>query len=119
MEPGEELQVEGYPNEYAQAILNLLGNARDVLLERQVAQPLIRVRAFEEGGRAVVTVSDNGGGIAAEVMERLFDPYFSTKEEGKGTGIGLFMARSIIEKSMGGRLTARNCDGGAEFRVEV
>ncbi|HTP65419.1 MAG TPA: ATP-binding protein [Geobacteraceae bacterium] len=66
-----------------------------------------------------MTIADNGGGIPAEIMGRVFDPYFTTKELGKGTGIGLFMSKTIIEKSMGGRLTVRNVDGGAEFRIEV
>jgi PAS domain S-box-containing protein len=119
VEPGDDLQIEGYSNEYAQALLNLLGNARDALLERAVAAPVIRVKLFREEGRAVVTVSDNAGGIPDDVIDRIFDPYFTTKEESKGTGIGLFMAKTIIEKNMEGRLSVRNVEGGAEFRVEV
>ena len=109
----------GYRNEYSQVLLNILNNARDVLTERRIANPLIRIRAFSENGRAVVTIWDNGGGINEDVLPRIFDPYFSTKEPGKGTGIGLYMSKAIIEQNMGGKLTARTIDGGAEFRIEL
>jgi signal transduction histidine kinase len=111
--------IEGYPNEYGQVFLNLLANARDALLERKTPQARITVRSWAENGRAVVTVTDNGGGIPVEIMDSIFDAYFTTKELGKGTGVGLFISKTIIEKSMGGRLTARNTAGGAEFRIEV
>ena len=67
----------------------------------------------------MIRVTDNGGGIPAEILDRIFEPYFSTKGPGRGTGIGLYMSKVIIENNMGGRLTARNVDGGAEFRIEV
>jgi C4-dicarboxylate-specific signal transduction histidine kinase len=109
----------GYPNEYSQVILNILSNAKDVLTERMVPAPRIRIRAFSQEGRSVVTVWDNGGGIDEEILTRIFDPYFSTKEVGKGTGIGLYMSKVIIEQNMDGVLSARNIDGGAEFRIEL
>ncbi|MDD2580824.1 MAG: PAS domain-containing protein [Desulfuromonadaceae bacterium] len=114
-----DMCVVGYPNEYTQALLNIIINARDALMESQMPEPLISIRIFEEKGRSVVTVLDNGGGINEDALPRIFDPYFTTKEQGKGSGIGLYMAKMIIEKNMNGRLTARNVDGGAEFRIEV
>jgi hypothetical protein len=111
--------VEGYPNEYSQVLLNILLNARDALSERHDGSARITVKAFTEGGKGVVTITDNGGGIKQDIIERIFEPYFTTKDQGKGTGIGLFMAKAIIEKNMGGRLTARNIEGGAEFRIEI
>jgi PAS domain S-box-containing protein len=112
-------QIEGYPNEYGQVFMNLLANAKDALLERKTPQARITVRSWLEDGKAVVTVTDNGGGIPEEFMDRIFDAYFTTKELGKGTGVGLFISKTIIENSMGGRLTAHNVAGGAEFRIEV
>jgi signal transduction histidine kinase len=67
----------------------------------------------------VVTVTDNAGGIRPEVLDRVFEAYFTTKAPGKGTGINLFLSKTIIEKKMGGRLTVRNAGAGAEFRIEV
>jgi len=66
-----------------------------------------------------VTVADNGGGIPAEIISKIFDPYFTTKGPQGGTGIGLFMSKAIIEKNMGGSLAARNSAQGAEFRIAV
>jgi len=114
-----DITEKGYPNEYMQAFLNVMLNARDVLLDNQVAHPLISIRIFRENGRSIVTVRDNGGGIREEVLPKIFDPYFTTKHQSTGVGIGLYMAKMIIEKKMHGSLTARNVDGGAEFRIEV
>ena len=115
----EDVSIDGCPNEYAQVILNVLMNAKDALLERKTDHPLIAIRLFSESGKAVLTVTDNAGGIAEEIIDRVFDPYFTTKSPDKGTGIGLFMSKTIVEKDLGGRLTVRNVGEGAEFRIEV
>lgn len=109
----------GYKNEYARAVLNIVNNARDVLQERGVEEPCIAIRIFRESDCCVVTVHDNGGGIDEAIIPRIFDPYFTTKGPHKGTGIGLYLSKVIIENSMGGSLSARNIDGGAEFRIAV
>lgn len=111
--------VTGFPNEFSQALLNLLLNARDSLLESNPNEKWIKVNSSLLNGRAVVTVTDNGGGVKEEIIDKIFDPYFTTKKLGKGSGIGLFMSKMIIERSMEGSLTARNINGGAEFRIEV
>jgi PAS domain S-box-containing protein len=111
--------VNGYPNEYSQALLNIIINARDALVEHHAEDARILIRSFAEGGKAVVTITDNAGGISDDIIDRLFDPYFTTKGPDKGTGIGLFMSITVIEKNMGGRLTVRNTVSGAEFRIEV
>jgi PAS domain S-box-containing protein len=115
----EPPEVSGFPNEYSHVILNLLTNARDAFLERQADHPVIRVQSGAEQGRTVVTITDNAGGIPEEIIDKIFDAYFTTKGLGKGSGVGLFMSKMIIEKNMGGRLTVRNVNGGAEFRIEV
>ncbi len=111
--------IDGYPNEYSQVLLNILLNARDAFLQQKVAKPRVDVRLFTGNGKAVVTVTDNAGGIPEAIMEKIFDPYFTTKAPDKGTGIGLFMSKNIIEKNMHGTLSARNTGAGAEFRIEV
>lgn len=115
----EYLSANGYSNEFAQVLLTLLNNARDVLVERRISQPCIVVKMERVENRAVISIADNGGGIAEEVMERIFEPYFTTKGSNGGTGIGLYIAKAIIEKSMNGHLTVRNTGDGAEFRIEV
>lgn len=109
--------AQGFPNEYAQALINILYNARDVLIDRGVAEPKIEISIGTDNGRSRVTVLDNAGGIPVEIMPQLFDPYFTTKGPATGTGIGLYMARTLIERNMGGSITARNLNGGAAFTI--
>jgi C4-dicarboxylate-specific signal transduction histidine kinase len=112
--------IDGYPNEYSQALINILLNARDAFLEGKVGKPwVVKINMFTEETRAVVTITDNAGGIPEDIMEKIFDPYFTTKKPDKGTGVGLFMTNTIIAKSMGGSVKARNIGEGAEFRIEV
>ena len=116
---GDDARIEGYPNEYAQVLLNILMNSRDAFLERGIKDPRISIRAWMENERAELVISDNAGGIDEKIIGKIFDPYFTTKDLGKGTGVGLFMSKTIIEKNMGGRLTVRNTDDGVEFRISV
>ena len=108
----------GYPNEYSQVLLNILVNARDAFDTRVIASPLIRIAVSGNGNEAVVTVTDNAGGIAPEILDNIFDPYFSTKGV-QGTGIGLYMSKTIIERNMRGSLSVRNTGDGAEFRIKI
>ncbi len=109
-------RVSGYPNELAQMLLNLLANAKDAILDRHISPGVVDIRVGTVADGIVVTMRDNGGGIPAEVLPRIFDPYFTTKDN--GTGIGLYMSSTIIGH-MGGTLVARNVDGGAEFRLQL
>jgi len=118
-EAQEDLIVTGYQNEYCQVLLNILNNARDVLIERKIVSPRIEINLFREGHRNVATISDNAGGITDAIIDRIFEPYFTTKDADKGTGIGLYMSKTIIENRMNGKISVRNTDRGAEFRIEV
>lgn len=109
----------GFGNEFTQAILNILTNAGDVLAERGVAEPVIEIRCSHENGMNIIDIRDNAGGITPDVMDKIFDPYFTTKFMSQGTGLGLYMTKMIIEKSMGGKIAARNTAVGAEFVVEL
>ncbi|MRR55002.1 MAG: PAS domain S-box protein [Deltaproteobacteria bacterium] len=116
-DPG--LAAFGYPKEYAQVLLNILANARDVFRARGTANPRVIIRAFADGARTVVTVTDNAGGIPETIIDKIFDFYFTTNESSDGSGIGLYMSKNIIEKNMGGTLSAANTGSGAQFRIEV
>jgi len=105
----------GVPNEYGQVVLNLINNAKEALVERKVRDGWIRVGIGREGDMVWFRVSDSGGGIRADILPRIFEPHFTTKE--KGSGIGLYLAKIIIEKNMGGRIEVRNTPEGAEFSV--
>jgi signal transduction histidine kinase len=111
--------VSGFPNEFAQVILNIINNAKDALIERGVRNPLIDITTCCTEDLVTVSIRDNAGGIAPEVMDKIFDPYFTTKAKSQGTGLGLYMAKMIIDKNMGGRLSARTTSEGAEFVMEI
>jgi PAS domain S-box-containing protein len=116
---GDDTFTAGYPNEYMQVVLNILNNARDAIVERNIESPRITIKIARQGNRSIVTIADNAGGIPEELLERIFEPYFTTKNETRGSGIGLYMAKTIIEKNMQGCISVRNYDEGAEFRIEV
>lgn len=109
----------GLPNEYAQVLLNIFINAKDAIVERAIRFPRLKITIGTENGSSVVTIADNAGGIPEEIVGKIFDPYFTTKGPKQGTGVGLFMSKTIIESNMGGRLSVRTTDEGAEFRIEV
>jgi len=117
--PDEPVVITGYRNEYVQTLINILINARDAFRERGTAEPKITVRIGRNDARSVVTIADNAGGISDDVIGRVFDPYFTTKPPDQGTGIGLFMCKTMIERNMQGSLTVRNEGDGAQFRIEV
>ncbi|BCR06517.1 hypothetical protein DESUT3_35860 [Desulfuromonas versatilis] len=119
VETAQDPLVNGYPNEFAQVLLNILMNARDAIVERRVDAAKISIKITSENGRASIRIADNAGGIPEDILGKIFDPYFSTKSPDHGSGIGLFMSKNIIEKNMGGRLLARNSGSGAEFTIEV
>ena len=113
------LPMTGFGLAFAQAVLNILNNAKDVLTERGTPEPTIEVGCYHRDGRNIITIRDNAGGIDEEIMDKIFDPYFTTKFKSQGTGVGLYMSKMIVEKNMRGRLLVRNTPGGAEFSIEV
>jgi len=117
--PEGDPKANGFPNEFSQVLLNILMNARDMLVAHHTDDARISIRAFAEEGRSVVTITDNAGGISDELIDRIFDPYVTSKGPDSGTGIGLFMSKSIIEKNMGGKLAVRNTGDGVQLRIEV
>jgi PAS domain S-box-containing protein len=110
--------VTGYFNEFCQVLLNIINNARDAIVERRIPAGKVIITATSGNSRTVISISDNAGGIPADIIGQIFEPYFSTKGV-QGTGIGLFMAKNIIEKSMEGNISVQNTLEGAEFRIEV
>ena len=111
---GESFEIDGFRNEFLQVVLNIINNAKDALLEKKAQNAKIVIGLDDR----VVTIRDNAGGIPDEIKERIFEPYFTTKEQGKGTGMGLYMSKMIIEENMNAALSVQNIDGGAEFRMD-
>ena len=115
LDPGVE--AEGFPSQFAQAVLNILANAKEEILARKVAAGRIEIELQRQGETILLRVSDNAGGIAPEILPKIFDPYFTTKD--KGSGIGLYMAKTIIEHNMNGSISAANLGDGACFTLTV
>ncbi|MGE4542935.1 MAG: PocR ligand-binding domain-containing protein [Pedobacter sp.] len=113
----QSLYVTGYGNEFSHVLLNLLNNAKEALIHKDIAAPRIRIHLFREGENKVITVRDNAGGVPESIREKLFESYFTTKET--GTGIGLYISKIIIEKRLQGSISASNTGDGLEFRIEL
>lgn len=114
------LIVMGSPSELKQVIINLLQNGSDALVYHGTDHPSIEVAISSEEGRvAKIEITDNGGGIAEDIIGRIFEPYFTTKEEGKGSGIGLYISDAIIRTKMGGEITALNYENGVTFTIRI
>ncbi len=118
-EVNEDITIMGYPNELSQVLLNILGNAKDALVEHEVEDAQIIIKSFTQGTQVFISIEDNAGGIDEEIIAKVFEPYFTTKEEGKGTGIGLFMSKTIIENNMLGTLSVENGQKGAKFTIAL
>jgi signal transduction histidine kinase len=114
--PPEPVTITGPFNQFKQALLNLFSNAQDAIDDARQREGMITV-SLKQDKRAILKVCDNGGGIAPEALDRVFDPYYTTKEPGKGTGIGLYMTRTIIEEQFKGEIRGFNSDEGACFEV--
>jgi len=115
----QDCEVDGYPREFSQAILNILSNAKDVLVERKIENPYIKLTLKKGNKYALVKIEDNGGGIKEKMIERIFEPYFTTKHARQGTGIGLYMSKVIIEENMHGYIKASNTQEGALFSIKL
>ena len=109
----EDFEIVANSNEFEQVLLNLINNAKDASIERKIKDATIEILVQKNS----VTVCDNAGGIDKEHQKKIFEPYFSTKSN--SDGIGLYIAKTIIETEMKGKLSLENIDGGSCFRIEV
>ncbi len=106
-------QVYGFKNELEQVFINVLSNARDAFEEdKSDRERLITVECVAKEGKIVIEISDNAGGVDEAAFDRVFEPYFTTKESSKGTGIGLYMSKTILQKSFGGDMRIENIYDG-------
>ncbi|QSZ41611.1 PAS domain S-box protein [Sulfurimonas aquatica] len=114
-----EIILNTYVNELRQIILNIMKNAEDVLLERKVPNAKIWIYCYKDDNYATFSIEDNAGGIPEEHIPKIFDPYFSTKHEKDGTGLGLYMSKTIIEEHCKGKLSVSNTENGAKFIIQL
>ena len=125
LEKHGDLRVFGYQNEMVHVLVNLISNAKDAINEKREQKPedgqeqRIELRVNADADTAIITISDTGCGIPESLLPKIFTPYFTTKGTATGTGIGLYMAKQIVEKEMKGRIAAHNTENGARFEIEL
>lgn len=112
-----KLEVYGYKNEFMQSCLNIVNNAKDALLSKDYKNRRIDIKLFNEKNWLIIKIKDNAGGIKKKNMKKIFEPYFTTKDNGHG--IGLYMTKVIIEDKMKGKIFVENIEGGAMFTIKL
>jgi C4-dicarboxylate-specific signal transduction histidine kinase len=115
----EMISIRSYKNELMQVLLNILNNTKDAVAEHKIKNPTLTIATSENETQVFITVQDNAGGVSTEVLERMYEPYFTTKFESHGTGIGLYMSKMIIENSMKGSLVSANSKGGLITTITI
>lgn len=115
----DSLEAYGLMNEFVQVIVTILSNIRDLILEKSLKDKLVSIRSFKEDDLIQLSITDNCGGIDENNLSKIFDPYFTTKHQSMGTGLGLYIARMIIEENMNGKISAYNANDGAKFIIEI
>lgn len=103
-----DCNIYGYENEFLQVLLNIINNAKDEFEKKQMEEKLILVNIEKLGNSIKISIKDNAGGIKEDIINKVFEPYFTTKFKSQGTGIGLYMSRQIVEKHMKGQLLVSN-----------
>ena len=111
--------ISTYSREMLQVFLNLIKNAQEAIEQNTPAGGRIDAKVVDKGDSISITISDNGGGIEESILNRIFEPYFSTKGKETGTGLGLYMSKTIINKHLHGGINVRNSNGGVEFTIII
>jgi PAS domain S-box-containing protein len=106
-----------YENEMLQVFLNIIKNSLDNFKEKNIENPKIHIKTEDIFGKVIVSICDNGGGISEDIVDFIFDPYFSTKDNKNGTGLGLYMSKTIIEQHHKGKLSVQNKSDGVCFHI--
>jgi signal transduction histidine kinase len=118
---GEDISVHGYPNIIFQAVTHIILNSLDAFKEKKIKDGHIIINAVDdmENHKIIISISDNGGGIDKEIIDKVFDPYFTTKFKTREKGLGLYLLKTMTEKKMEGAMSFKNTQDGAEFIIEV
>ncbi|PLY05508.1 MAG: hypothetical protein C0625_13040 [Arcobacter sp.] len=106
--------IKGYSGELTQVLITILNNSKDALKNSNIENPKILIKIENN-----ITIEDNAGGIKIDALEKIFEPYFTTKHPSEGIGIGLYMAKMIVENSFYGMLKVENTKNGAKFTIDI
>ncbi len=118
----KDMKITNYENELKQSLLNIFNNAQDAInirKENENFDAYIDITVFKENEKLNINISNNGGQIDDDIISRIFEPYFTTKFETQGTGIGLYMTKSIIETNMKGHIEVENIENGVCFKISL
>ncbi|MGD9623546.1 MAG: ATP-binding protein [Arcobacter sp.] len=106
----DDLKINAYPNEFLQVIINILNNSKDALINTEIDERFVNIKTYKKNENCFIEISDNGGGIEESIISKVFEPYFTTKHQSQGTGIGLYMSHQIIVEHMKGKIFMKNID---------
>lgn len=112
-------EIKNYKNELIQVLLNIFNNSKDAIKEQNIENGLVTITLYETDKTIIIKIQDNGGGIKQDIIDRVFEPYFTTKFKSDGTGIGLYMSKMIIEESMNGKIKLENVKNGVLTTIEL
>jgi signal transduction histidine kinase len=113
------IEIRNHKNELLQVLLNIFNNSKDAIKEFNSQNGVVIIDVIESEKWIKITIQDNGGGIKQDIIDRVFEPYFTTKFKDDGTGIGLYMSKMIVEESMQGRLKIENREGGVLTTIKL
>ena len=115
----DSLEIFGLINEFVQVIVSILSNIRDVITQKSLINKTVSIKLSKQQKSIILSIADDCGGIDVQNLSKIFDPYFTTKHQSMGTGLGLYIARMIIEDNLGAKLKAENIFNGAKFTIEI
>jgi two-component system, NtrC family, C4-dicarboxylate transport sensor histidine kinase DctB len=115
----DDVEIYDFENELSQVLLNIITNAKDALVSNKIEKPTIKITISKIFNNLIVKIKDNANGVDEEIIDKIFEPYFTTKGKDQGTGIGLYMSKIIIEKNMHGKIEVTNDKEGAVFRITL
>jgi PAS domain S-box-containing protein len=115
----QNIRISGYLNNLKQALINLYSNAANAIKKNGVEAGRITCRGFMDGSDYVIEIGDNAGGIDKAIIDKIFDPYFTTNHKSQGTGLGLYMTKQIIEQKFNGSISVKNDKEGAHFTIRI
>jgi C4-dicarboxylate-specific signal transduction histidine kinase len=115
----DDIECIGYANEFTQVIINMMSNSKDAFIANNIKDRKITIQIKKQDKTLLISHTDNAGGIPDDVIEHVFEPYFTTKHKSQGTGLGLYMSKMLIEDGMSGSIAVVNVNGGAKFVIEI
>ncbi|MEA2028699.1 MAG: HAMP domain-containing sensor histidine kinase, partial [Campylobacterota bacterium] len=115
----DDFILETYKNELMQVMVNLLSNSIDAIKANGIEKGYIEITTKQEGNSCIISIQDNGGGMDSQIIDRVFEPYFTTKFQDEGTGLGLYMSKMIIDNSIRGMLSLKNHQEGVLATITI